>query len=133
MWTGHPVSNGDATDVQPCRYPFIWAALPIDQGQALLPRKSSRGLMEPIDAAAGKLTALLSEIDSYKETMHSEEDTRLKVINRLLIEVLGWPLHEIFTEESSGGGYIDYKLAIDSRARLVVEAKRDGRELGFGG
>ncbi len=88
--------------------------------------------MEPIDAAAQCLDSLISEIASYDETIRSEADTRLKVIDRVLCEVLGWPLGQIFTEESSGDGYLDYKLNVDGRARLVVEAKRDGRDLGIG-
>lgn len=89
--------------------------------------------MQPIDVAAGCLSALLTEIAGYQDTIHSEQDTRLKVINRILTEVLGWPLESITTEEQAGKGYIDYKLSIGGRARLIVEAKRDGRELGLAG
>jgi GTPase SAR1 family protein len=88
--------------------------------------------MEPIDVAAERLKLLISEVAGYKDSIRSEQDTRLKVINRVLTEVLGWPLEAISTEEPSGSGYIDYKLSIDKLARLVVEAKRDGRELGLG-
>jgi hypothetical protein len=87
--------------------------------------------MELIDAAADSLDKLLSQIKDYYETISSEEDTRLKIINRILTEILGWPYSEIYTEEQSGEGFIDYKLTINGYARLVVEAKRDGRELGL--
>lgn len=86
--------------------------------------------MEPIDVAASQLEILIREVAGYKETIHSEQDTRLKVVNRFL-EVLGWPLKEISTEESAGQGYVDYKLTVNGFARFVVEAKRDGRELGI--
>jgi hypothetical protein len=88
--------------------------------------------MEPIDVAAERLDDLISEIAGYKNTIHSEEDTRLKVLNPMFHEVLGWPMKEISTEERSGkSGFIDYKLTVNGLARLVVEAKRDGRELGL--
>lgn len=87
--------------------------------------------MEFIDFAADKFSSLLAEISGYKDTITTEQDTRLKVLNRVLTDVLGWTLSNIFTEEYSGGGYLDYKLSVDGFARLVVEAKRDGRELGL--
>lgn len=87
--------------------------------------------MEPIDVAAEQLTLIIPQIQSYHHTIHSEEDTRLKVIDPMFIQVLGWPMSEIFTEEKSGPGFVDYKLTINGLARLVVEAKRDGRELGI--
>jgi AAA domain len=89
--------------------------------------------MEPIDAAALQLETIIGEVRGYAEGLLSEQDTRLKVINRLLTEVLGWPLSEIFTEESTGDGFIDYKLTVNGLARLVVEAKRDDRTLGTEG
>ena len=55
----------------------------------------------------------------------------MKVINPIMTDVLGWSLGDIQTEEPSGSGFIDYKLSIGGLARLVVEAKRDERELGL--
>jgi GTPase SAR1 family protein len=45
----------------------------------------------------------------------------------MLIDVLGWQKADIFTEENAGKGYLDYKLAIDGLAKVIVEAKRDAR------
>jgi energy-coupling factor transporter ATP-binding protein EcfA2 len=87
--------------------------------------------MEPIDVAAGRLKSLIEEVADYKATILSEQDTRLKVVDRVLIEVMGWPRSEVATEAPSGSGYIDYKLTVDGLARLVLEAKRDGRDLGL--
>lgn len=87
--------------------------------------------MEPIDAALERLSLLIPEVAGYEDTINSEQDTRLKVVNRMLTEVLGWPLDEVVTEERSGSGYVDYKLTVGRLARLVVEAKRDGRDLGL--
>jgi len=86
--------------------------------------------MEPIDHAAERMRSLLVDIEQYKHTVVTEQDTRLKIIDRVLSEVLGWPLSEISTEDRAGHGYIDYKLTVNGLARLIVEAKRDGRDLG---
>jgi hypothetical protein len=51
----------------------------------------------------------------------------------MLKEVLHWPLGEIGTEEPADAGFADYVCRVRGRARLVVEAKRDGRSLGVEG
>jgi len=90
--------------------------------------------MEPIDVAMSRLDALLAQLPDYAETIHTEQDTRLKVINPVFVDVLDWPLREILTEEHAvGSGFVDYKLTTGGFARLVVEAKRDGRDLGLAG
>ncbi len=89
--------------------------------------------MEPIDAASERLNVLLREISDYKHTLFTEQDARVKVIDRVLTEVLGWRLDNLFTEDPTDGGFLDYRLDVDGRARLVLEAKRDGRDLGIAG
>jgi energy-coupling factor transporter ATP-binding protein EcfA2 len=86
--------------------------------------------MEPIDVAEEILKRLLAEIATYNTTIESEQDTRLKIVNRLFTEVLGWPLASVITEERSGLGFLDYKFSIDNAARLIVEAKKETRDLG---
>lgn len=87
--------------------------------------------MEPIDIAAERLDQLIEEVKDYKNTVRSEQDTRLKVVDPMLKEVLMWPLGEVSAEEPSVRGFVDYKCAVDGFARLIVEAKRDGRDLGL--
>ena len=87
--------------------------------------------MELIDAAAENLARMTTAIGSYKETIRTEADTRLKVINPILTYILNWPMADIFTEESAGSGFVDYKLTVNGYARLVLEAKKDVRELGL--
>lgn len=86
--------------------------------------------MEPVDAAYIQLQELKSEIDSYKDSVVTEADARLKVIDRIFFEVLGWLHRDVLTEDPSRAGFLDYNFQIDSRSRLIVEAKRDGRTLG---
>lgn len=86
--------------------------------------------MEPLDAASERLASLLTDIQGYVDTVRNEADTRLKIIDRLLIEVLGWQHEDIFAEEPSDRGFLDYKLCVGGRGRAIVEAKKDGRGLG---
>ena len=88
--------------------------------------------MEPIDAAYEKLLLLVDkEIPSYWESITTEADVRMKVIDRVFVEILGWPHSEIFMESPAGTGFIDYKCTVAGLSRLVIEAKKDSRDLGI--
>ena len=89
--------------------------------------------MEPIDAAYAAFEVLTRESEAYLNSIETEADTRLKIIDRFLVEVLHWPYAEISTESATEGGFADYVCRVQGRARLVVEAKRDGRSLGVEG
>lgn len=89
--------------------------------------------MEPIDAAFQAFQSFRSTLVDYDATIFTEQDTRVKVIDKILQEVLGWPLAEIQTEPPAGQGFVDYRLSVNGHARCVVEAKRDGRSLGLEG
>lgn len=82
--------------------------------------------MEPLDASKTRFDAIRDEIDGYVKTIVTEQDTRLKAIDRLLVEVLGWDVADISTEDHAGTGYVDYILSLEGLPRVVVEAKRDG-------
>jgi energy-coupling factor transporter ATP-binding protein EcfA2 len=86
--------------------------------------------MEPVDAAYQKLQKLMPEIVSDLTTSTTEADARLRVIDRILIDVLGWPRGDIQTEERADTGYADYVCKHMALSRMVVEAKRDSRTLG---
>lgn len=89
--------------------------------------------MGPLDAAHDALKRLLPEISTYINSVETEADTRLKIIDRILAEVLSWPLASIHAEKHAEGGYADYACTVDGRFRLVLEAKQDGRSLGVEG
>lgn len=88
--------------------------------------------MEPIDEAFKQFQTLKSAIASYGTSIVTEEDTRMKVINPVFTEVLGYNLGDVLTEDRAGKGFIDYRMNIDGFARLIVEAKRDGRDFELG-
>jgi hypothetical protein len=54
--------------------------------------------MEPIDAAHDAFKSLVLEVADYMDSVETEADVRLKVINRVLVEVLLWPYDSISTE-----------------------------------
>lgn len=78
----------------------------------------------------------VESFDSYSKGISdsvTESDVRLKVIDRIFTEILGWQYSDITTEEETGSGYLDYKFSIEGLGRLVVEAKRDSASFGFTG
>lgn len=81
--------------------------------------------IDPIDSAFEKLKTIILEISTYSETVASESDTRLKIIDRILTDVLGWPISDISTSERAGSGFSDYVLKIGSNAKIILEAKKD--------
>lgn len=82
--------------------------------------------MERIDAAFKSFETILEEVRDYDESIFTEQDSRVKIVDRILREVLNYPLGSIMTEARSGQGFLDYKLLIDGIPRLAIEAKRDG-------
>lgn len=75
------------------------------------------------------LESIYSEFKDFcaKRGQTSEADTRVKIIDRILKEVLGWTEGVIERENPVHKGYIDYVLAPKGgRGLVVVEAKREG-------
>ncbi|WP_436522795.1 AAA family ATPase [Actinoplanes sp. HUAS TT8] len=89
--------------------------------------------MEPIDVAFERFKAIVAEVSGYAETVITESDTRVKVIDRIFVEVLGWDRGELLTEDPAITGFADYNFRIDGRSRLIVEAKRDGLKFDLDG
>ena len=89
--------------------------------------------MEPIDAAIERLKALRPEIASYVESVNTEAEVRLKIIDRILTEVLHWPYASIEAEPHVGDGYADYALLDAGLCRVILEAKKDGVSFGCEG
>jgi len=81
-----------------------------------------------IDPAFERLSKLLPDIEAALCAKPNESDTRLKVLDRFLFEILEWKQEAVFTEPPAASGYIDYLLTIgDRRNIMIVEAKRAGR------
>ncbi len=80
-----------------------------------------------IEQAYERLSAIQSAIEASFLDQPNESDTRLKVLDRILFEVLNWQYEAVFTEPPTASGYIDYLLTTgERRGVLVIEAKRFG-------
>ncbi|WP_020532035.1 hypothetical protein [Flexithrix dorotheae] len=62
---------------------------------------------------------------SYQDKDRNEATTRFHLIDRILLECLGWEKSDISTEENYNGQYTDYTLSL-SRPTVILEAKREG-------
>lgn len=89
--------------------------------------------MEPMDAASEKFETFLQRVrdPAYWDSINSEEDVRMKIINPVFLEILGWPITEIHCESSAGRQFIDYYGTIKGLNRLIIEAKKGDRDLGI--
>lgn len=68
----------------------------------------------------------LEFIQKYKEIVNeniSESDTRSKLIDSILIDVLGWDENDIRREGHVSSGYYDYRVSIAGFS-FIIEAKR---------
>jgi predicted type IV restriction endonuclease len=61
----------------------------------------------------------------------SEADTRANLIDKVLIQVLGWPESAVTREEHVDRGRIDYSLYLQTRRYVAVEAKKEGAAFTF--
>ena len=90
--------------------------------------RSEASMANSIDPAYERLLKLKPEIEIVLSSGPNESDTRLKVLDRFLFEILEWKHEAVFTEPPTASGYIDYLLTIgERRGALVIEAKRSGR------
>ena len=82
-----------------------------------------------IDIAKENFEVILSDIAPRIDEIRTEQDARFQLIDRFLVEVLGWNHEEISTEPHTEAGYVDYLLKHGSQNRLVIEAKKIGTNL----
>jgi hypothetical protein len=77
------------------------------------------------DEALKQFQRILGDFAKFLESRGrtSEADTRVKMIDRILKEVLGWPEDGIEREPHVEAGYIDYRLDDLGRVMLAIEAK----------
>jgi GTPase SAR1 family protein len=88
--------------------------------------------VEQLDAAFSRFSDFVATVvPTYWDTLATEMDVRTKLIDRVFVDILGWPLGSIQLEDSDDAGRSDYRMSIDDRSRLMVEAKREGRDLGI--
>jgi energy-coupling factor transporter ATP-binding protein EcfA2 len=82
-----------------------------------------------IDLAKEQFDNLCKELNQSDIPLETEQDARLHIIDRILIEVLGWDRQGIRTEPHTDSGYVDYLISAGGRNRFIVEAKRTSKLL----
>ncbi len=70
----------------------------------------------------------VNNYETYESINMSESDTRSKLIDTVLIDVLGWDEADIRREGHVDSGYFDYKISIAGFS-LIIEAKRQYNDL----
>lgn len=74
------------------------------------------------------LNKYILKCEEYRSLDLSESDTRSKILDAVLKEILGWTEEDIEREGHVGNGYFDYMIGVPG-FRFVVEAKRQHVEL----
>ena len=82
--------------------------------------------MTDFDEALERLRTITSEANANADNIISEEDTKLQLINRILIDALGWRHRCISAERRHESGYSDYIISDRDQASFLLEAKRIG-------
>ena len=82
--------------------------------------------MDNVDFAEQKLKLLFADVRDDMSSIVSEEDAKVKIINRMFTECLGWSFTQFSCESKHDSGYSDYVLKIAGVPSLIVEAKRVG-------
>lgn len=70
---------------------------------------------------------IYSDVESDASRIVSEEDSKVKIINRILIDVLGWMHSDLKLESKHDNGFSDYILSINGKPACLLEAKRIGK------
>lgn len=79
-----------------------------------------------VDAGFEAAKAILEEAKSRLVEIATEEDAKIQVINRILIEALGWDHKDISAERKHENGFSDYVMHVEGNPAFLIEAKRVG-------
>lgn len=88
--------------------------------------------LDDIDERFQAFRAIAKEVATLDKTSWSEADTRLRIVDPILFNVLGWDRNEAIVEERAGTGFTDYTLKIRGSARAVIEAKKQATSFALG-
>ena len=80
-----------------------------------------------IDESFNNFNNLKNDFEHFCKEDINESDTRSKLIDSILIGVLGWNESDITREGKLDSGYYDYKISI-SGFHFIIEAKRNFKE-----
>jgi energy-coupling factor transporter ATP-binding protein EcfA2 len=85
-------------------------------------------MSETVDSAYARLAAFRGELESSLKANPNEAAMRFEILDRVLIEGLGWNRQNIDVEDATTDGFVDYTLcAPDGTPVGIIEAKRTGK------
>ncbi|MEO6611401.1 MAG: hypothetical protein ABIT05_04685 [Chitinophagaceae bacterium] len=89
--------------------------------------------MIDFDKSYGNLKVIESDFKEFCSRFGeaSEADTRVKLIDKILVDVCGWPESNIKRETHSESGYSDYFLDVFGKKHIILEAKKEGQAFLF--
>lgn len=79
-----------------------------------------------VDEGYEAAAAILKGAEDRLSQIRSEEDAKVQIITRILIEALGWRHEDLVCETHHENGFSDYLVSDGDRKAFVVEAKRLG-------
>ncbi|WP_172280538.1 AAA family ATPase [Chryseobacterium sp. LAM-KRS1] len=83
--------------------------------------------MKQIDDAFCEFENTKTDIEQFIREDHNESDTRSKIIDNYLINIMGWDEKDIKREGNVDSGYFDYRISCPSIS-FIIEAKRVYKE-----
>jgi predicted type IV restriction endonuclease len=79
-----------------------------------------------LDDAYDAAKAIIDAAKANSAAIHTEEDTKLQIITRLLTGPLGWAHADIGAEIRHDNGFSGYLLSCEGTPAIILEAKRQG-------
>ena len=80
-----------------------------------------------LDAAFERFQRLISDVQPRLDSIITEEDAKIQLIQQILTETLGWKTKDIAAERLHDSGFSDYIVSDAVTPAFVVEAKRIGK------
>lgn len=76
------------------------------------------------DSAIKLFDAICAEVAQNMNSIQTEEDAKIQIILRIVLEVLGWKHSDIGSERKHDNGYSDFIISNGDTPAFVLEAKR---------
>lgn len=92
-------------------------------------RRSSQDILDKhAIKMRSEIARIIPQVDSATKNKLNESNTRM-LVDRILMDVLGYNIDEIKAEQNIEGRKADYVLSVGTKESLVVEVKRAGLPL----
>ncbi len=99
-----------------------------DEKQLKFRRSSKDIILDYINEIKYNFNQIKSLLKPAIDNKYNESDTRM-ILNKFLIEVLGYQITELKTEQKIQGRKADYVLSVENNDYIVIEVKRAGMPL----